>query len=320
MADPGPLLVVETSTGRYAFPADRVRRVVWLPVLSHAPEPRTATVGMAHLEDTTVPVVDLDLALGRVPEPYSVDHRMLDLEANGHRLAVVVAEVGNVVEPEAGSFEENGPEAVIGGFVRAEGVRVPVLDTDRLASPEARESMPEFDTQQLFADLDEDELREMGRRQRELTTEPGPGLREGQRAGAIVDLGGRLAALPLDQIRGFARIGNLAPVPFTPDHVLGLANHEGEIVPVVDLGTPGARGGDCPATAMAAVVDLPEGPTGIALRAVQRTVTLDEAELTDGESGDPARLGSIPHAGEPVEVLDPVRALEAARVAVEHEV
>lgn len=63
-------------------------------------------------------------------------------------------------------------------------------------------------------------------------------------------LGGESYAFPLERVREVVKPGPITPVPSTPDHMLGVMNLRGEILPVLDpkrllgvgVGTPGPQG------------------------------------------------------------------------------
>jgi purine-binding chemotaxis protein CheW len=63
-------------------------------------------------------------------------------------------------------------------------------------------------------------------------------------------LGGESYAFPLEQVREVVKPGPITPVPSIPEHILGVMNLRGEILPVLDLkrlmgvgmGTPDREG------------------------------------------------------------------------------
>lgn len=50
-----------------------------------------------------------------------------------------------------------------------------------------------------------------------------------------VDVGGEQYALPVERVQEVVEVGQLTPVPGTPEGVIGLRNLGGDIVPAVDL-------------------------------------------------------------------------------------
>lgn len=49
-------------------------------------------------------------------------------------------------------------------------------------------------------------------------------------------ISGECFALPMAKVGSVTRCGNLCPIPRTPDYILGVANVNGELMTIVDLG------------------------------------------------------------------------------------
>lgn len=300
-----PYLLFETNSGRYAVPADRVRQVVWLPVLAERTSDRRGHIGVAHIQEHEVDVLDLDLALGQTPAPYTLDHRLIDLDVDGDRIGLVAANVVDLV----GLDDEElapAPEGVEGLSARAHALDglVEILDLDHLVSLPPSDEPEETTAEELFAEFSEAELDELAERQRRLTVAVGPGPGEHEEPVVLAEIGPTTVGLPLREVREFARVDELVPVPGTPDPVRGLTNHRGEIVTVVDvrgLLDPDAPRGTRPE--LAALVQLAGGLAGIAVDAVSRTVTLAEDELEPETDPAPGVRGSILREGRSIPVV-----------------
>lgn len=314
MTTEGPHLVVETSSGRYAIPAQRVRQVLWLPVLAEAEPERRGQIGTAHIEDEEVPVVDLDLALGAEPEPYTLDHRVVDVALDGDRVGVVAADVVDVVELTEEDLVQRELEggAVVAVAETPNGL-AEVLDPQALADqPPAAEPPPA----ELFDAFDREELAELAKRQRRGARPQRAAPAEAEEAAAIAEVGAGTLAIPLDEVVGFVRIEAITPVPHTPDHVLGLTNHRGEIVTVVDPGPSLDLEHGSPSPELGALVELRESLAAIALDRVGRTITIDE-DAIDEEGARPGVRGLVPVDGQPVPLLDVRGLLSSDRVVVD---
>lgn len=317
----GAHLVFETTSGRFAVSADRVHRIVWLPVLSSTARDLRGQIGTARLHGEEVPVVDLDLALGQRPDPYTLDHRLIDVEVDGDRLGVVVRRVVGVREFDEEDLTSPTEEAsIVEAAVHAADGLVEVVDVPELASRSSTADEPDVSAAKLFSALSEEELEELGRRQKQVSTQLE--LRRGERAHAAVlaEIGELTVAIPLDQVRAFVRIEKLTPVPRTPDRVLGLMNHRGEVVTIVDVREPlGAEEPIPSKPRLAALVELPDGPAGIAVDGAGRAVTIREDELDREASPVRGVLGSLEFDGGSVPVLDPPSLLRAEEVVVDQE-
>lgn len=315
-----PQLAFETSRGRYGVPAERVLQVVWLPVLAETNGELRGQIGTADLEGAEVPVLDLDLALEQRPEPYSVDHRLVDVETDAGRLGLVATEVRDVLYLDQ---EDLVQPVVEGGLIQVtarvgDGL-VELLDVDRLIHlpPSSRE--PAMGAEELFAPFDEEELEELARRQHRLATgelrpEAGP-----RQAAVLADVGVETIAISLESVQAFVQLGRLTPIPHAPEHVLGLANHRGEVVTVVDPHGPLAleRPPDLDPR-LAVLVAYPEGLTGIAIEEAGRTVTFDDEDV-DTTAARPGVRGSIDHEGRTLPLVDPFALLRSKPVTVDQE-
>lgn len=317
MSPADPHLAFATTHGRYAVPADRVEQVVWLPVVSEAVAEDGARIGVAQLQDDEVPVADLDLAFGDRPEPYTLDHRLVELSTDEGSLGVVATEVDDVVtfDDEAVQVvEERGPVAA-----RARRTRevTEILDVDELKAFVDEAETGEVQAHELFSSFDDAELEELARRQRTLVSPRREAKAPEGRRAVVVRVGSSPIVVALDDIREFVRVGRVTPLPTAADHVLGLANHRGEIVSLVDVGPAlGLEGSIGDAPELAALVDLPEGPAGIAVDRVGETIELDEDALGEGAEREGVR-GSVRREGGPAPVLDPVALLRSSEIVVD---
>ncbi|NND99911.1 MAG: purine-binding chemotaxis protein CheW [Pirellulaceae bacterium] len=92
-------------------------------------------------------------------------------------------------------------------------------------------------------------------------------------------LGGKDYAFPIDQTREIVELRSITPTPDVPEHIVGVTNLRGQIIPIVDLQrvlTPGA-----PATPSrhAVVVDVCGQLTGCLVDSVTRVVRLPQSEI-----------------------------------------
>lgn len=107
-------------------------------------------------------------------------------------------------------------------------------------------------------------------------------------------LGGKDYAFPIDQTREIVELESITPTPEVPDHVVGVTNLRGQIIPIVDLQrvlTPGA-----PATKsrQAVVVEVRGQLTGCLVDSVTRVVRLPQREIQTAEDIlDQENAGSV---------------------------
>lgn len=316
-----PYLLVESARGAYLLPARRVHEIAWLPLLSAPPTDRPAQVGTADIRGRSTPVLDLDAALGRSPAPYTLDHRLVALLAGDGLVGLVVPTVRDIVDVQEAHIDpdDRDPSSPVVGTARLEDGVAGVLDPEPLANlpPDPERSVALED---LLEGFDDDQLEELEARKRELTTEADAASHEA-RSAALVELGEETLAVPLDSVREFVEAGDLTPVPSTPPHVLGLLNHRGELVPVVDLSDHlGVQGSLGEAVGSVVVLDLDDGPTGVAVDGIAGTVGLPEEAFDPSRSSSQHAQGSFVHGDRTVSVVDLEDVLESDRVTIEQEV
>lgn len=320
MSHAGPHLLVRATSGSYLLPARAVGEIVELPELSEPPTRAPARVGAANLRGRSHPVVDLNLALGHEATSYRLEHRLVVLETPNGPLALVVAAVEDLVDLPEADVDPSGDEAegpVVALARLDEGV-AGVLDPDRLAQPPVDDAAtPSLGS--LFADLDEDQQEELSRRRRALSQAPDEGAHQDTREVAVLELGEERVAVPLEAVREFITVDRLTPVPSTPDHVLGLANHRGELVPVVDVrGALSIDGAPDPSNGTVLVVDLDDGPTGIAVNGVPDAVTVAADQIRPTSAGE-AALGTLSYRDRTLTIVDLPAVLASDRITVDQE-
>ena len=127
-------------------------------------------------------------------------------------------------------------------------------------------------------------------------------------------LGGKDYAFPIHQTREIVELQSITPTPEVPDHVVGVTNLRGQIIPIIDLQrvlTPGA-----PATKsrQAVVVEVGGQLTGCLVDSVTRVVRLPQNAIQTADDildEDNARSvdGFAKHEGIILIVLDASRVI-----------
>lgn len=93
VAEGTPYLLFRASDKVYAIEVAAVREIILLPALKPLAEKSAALVGLLNVRGAIVPVMDLELRLGRMPKGYSLEHRLLLLQSGDRSLAIVVVAV-----------------------------------------------------------------------------------------------------------------------------------------------------------------------------------------------------------------------------------
>ncbi|MBW3584022.1 MAG: chemotaxis protein CheW [Euryarchaeota archaeon] len=92
----------------------------------------------------------------------------------------------------------------------------------------------------------------------------------------VFSTGGSRYALPVETVRKVVPLGPITPVPGTSQRVAGAVNHEGMVLPVIDLAVAlgGTRG--TPEEPWVIVLDSAPDPAGLLVEAVEDVLTGDE--------------------------------------------
>ena len=124
---------------RYAFPIDDVREIQQIVAFSEVPSGGMGVVGMVNLRGEVIPAVDLRRVVGMPSLDYHLETPMIITEVQGHRVAIVVDEVQDVIELPAGCMQGAPPlhqlSSKMIGVARLEDGLVYILDTNQLLGP-----------------------------------------------------------------------------------------------------------------------------------------------------------------------------------------
>lgn len=92
-------------------------------------------------------------------------------------------------------------------------------------------------------------------------------------------LGGKDYAFPIDQTREIVELRSITPTPEVPDHIVGVTNLRGQIIPIVDLQRVLTPGSPATPSRHAVVVDVGGQLTGCLVDSVTRVVRLPQSEI-----------------------------------------
>lgn len=126
-------------------------------------------------------------------------------------------------------------------------------------------------------------------------------------------LGGQLFGIDLGATRVVVPLAGIAVVPGAPSHVLGVMNHRGGIVPVIDLRAPlGLQAGPLEPDAKVMIVEskLSEGGVGCVFESLEDIVTVSARDIQPappnlGAAAARYIAGAIEVYGELVGLLEP---------------
>jgi purine-binding chemotaxis protein CheW len=257
LGDVGVFLIFSLHHARYGVEAHVAREILELPELRPIAEAPDDIVGVFNCRGKIVPVVDLDMRLGRRPQRYRLTDKVIVLAQEGIAdqpaaplLGIIVNEVLDVWSISSKEIEAApvyGREGEISSrFVtrvaKVEEEIILLLDHALLGRSSAFApglSGDEGGAESLFCPEATPEEREILReRARNLMRPTDSQDVSGLIPLAIVGLSGEYFGVDLEVVREFADIQNIAPIPCCPEHILGNMNLRGDIVTLVDIRRP----------------------------------------------------------------------------------
>jgi purine-binding chemotaxis protein CheW len=127
-------------------------------------------------------------------------------------------------------------------------------------------------------------------------------------------LGGKDYAFPIDQTREIVELQSITPTPEVPDHVVGVTNLRGQIIPIIDLQRVLNPGAPATSSRQAVVVEVGGQLTGCLVDSVTRVVRLPQSAIQTADDildQDNARSvdGFAKHEGTILIVLDASRVI-----------
>ncbi|NEP17973.1 MAG: hypothetical protein F6J97_13885 [Leptolyngbya sp. SIO4C1] len=248
---------------RFSINAAYVEAVFALPDIILLPEAAPDIVGALNLRGELIPILDLNISLGRAAADYQVSDSLIVLNQNQLRAGVIAStihelEAGAVAATLAeatGSFGQLKRKHLIAGLAQDDAQTIVLAGPDRwlqyvevqqvisMASllgqspadeadeaDEARSQRPTFlpeasATDRLILQQRAGQLRQPLQRP---TTEALKTL-------SVVMLGGQRFGIDLTLVQEFVEASNLTPVPCCPETIVGNLNLRGDVLTVVDI-------------------------------------------------------------------------------------
>ena len=243
-----PQLLFRLGESFFAIEVLAVCEIVQLPALQPLAESAGSVVGLVNLRGSILPVVDLNLRFGRPPARYTLDDRLIVIQHNDRRLAMVVNDALGVVHWQQ---QQSMPLADVIGEAQAESRYVQraamvddkivmLLDVEKLLA--AADDVPAAAASDAYAlgetfweQLSAAEQQDFRDRARLLMQSIDSQKLSEQKLVAVVECDGEFFGLPFDFVREFFEARQVTPVPCCPPHVIGNVNLRGEIVTVIDV-------------------------------------------------------------------------------------
>ncbi len=338
-------LIFTLHGARYGVAADAVLEIFSLPELAPAPLAPPDIAGLIDLRGTIMPVVDLHVRFGLPWRRYLLSDSVIVLAYEGRLLGIMVDEVHDVRR--IGTYEmqpvpEYGDTPVPGGrFVTAlasvGGIITAIASLERLfgnlpdeLSSAVEAAKPDDTPQRLspgFIDsIDPADLEAFRSRRDALRERPSEADAARRTSLAVVSFGDELFGIGLEAVREFAQCGEIAGVPCSPPHIVGLANLRGDILTLVDIrGILGIAAGEREAVLDVVVAQVGEGRIGIVVDDIEGVIHVPSEAIPGSArsargSESPYAPGSILHGDHVITLLDIPAIINSGVLVVEEEV
>jgi purine-binding chemotaxis protein CheW len=243
-----PHLLIRLGESFFAIEVPAVLEVVQLPALQPVAESAGSVVGLVNMRGSILSVMDLDLRFGRPRARYQLDDRLVVLQHNDHRMALVVNEALGVVrwrpdqsmpltdvmgEAEAESRYVDRAVMIDDKIVMLLDVQKLLAVADDVPAAAAADARAVGDT--FWQELSAAEQQEFRDRASLLMQRIDSQQLSEQTLVAVFECDGEFFGLQLDFVREFFEAPQVTPVPCCPPHVIGNVNLRGDIVTVIDV-------------------------------------------------------------------------------------
>jgi purine-binding chemotaxis protein CheW len=248
--------VFTASNQRFALSADRVRGVFSLPELQAIAEAPPDIVGLLNLQGKIIPVQHFKSRLGDQSSQCSLNDQIIILEWRNSLIASIVDSVQEVIPIDVKAIEteidyqriQGINPLFLNGIAQINQETIFLLNEYALirqptgveALMAGQEIAPEGILKTFYDRCFPDATPE----ERAILRQRAENLRQGENDRnnaenslplAIVSWQDNYFGFPMELVREFTKISNLAPIPCCPAHILGNMNLRGEIVTLVDI-------------------------------------------------------------------------------------
>jgi purine-binding chemotaxis protein CheW len=233
---------------RYAVDSRAVREIFALPDLNQVIGGPRCIRGLLNLRGRVVPVMDLSVRFGQAPARPRLSDSVVVVEEAGHWLGMIVSALHDVtpistvaMEALPAALTTGGAAPFLSGVARLDQRVVSLLDIPALVdlAQSGDPAFPEEDEDlapaSAFAEATAEEQAVFQERARSLMELPEAQDLHGLTPLAVVGLGGEYFGVRLEEVREFAKLGDVTPVPCCPRRIAGLINIRGEILTLLDI-------------------------------------------------------------------------------------
>ncbi|MGN7612709.1 chemotaxis protein CheW [Magnetococcales bacterium HHB-1] len=252
-------LVFQLLDKYYGIEAMLVQEIIRLPEITPIDEAPRFIAGVINLRGHVIPILDLNLRMGRHSADYTLSDAILIIHHNGHQFGMIISEVEEVRKIDATQIDDtptfgqdSNQNLFLTGAARVNDRIVMLLDPERLIlAPEIL--LPQLENKQSIEAFlpDHDSILSARRNfapnitpeERKIFQERAQRLQhatqqkqsEGSLAMAVVELHHELLAIDLNLVSGFAQVRHTTPIPCCPNHIVGNMNLRGDILTLLDI-------------------------------------------------------------------------------------
>jgi purine-binding chemotaxis protein CheW len=256
-----PYMLFRLHDHLYGMDTQFVREVLRLPELTVIAEVPDYLAGLLNLRGRVVPVMDLDKRLGYPAASYSVTDHVIVLEWEEATIGIIVSEVLDVRAVGPNEVETvrtfANPQAEGARFTskvaRIDGNLVRILDIQPvIRASEALQDAVEQADEALTAPQAQTAATQPGHRYfcpgagpeaRAMFAERAKALAQhadtadasGHSPYAVAALNREYFGVELNLVQEFSTLGEVTPIPCSPDHLAGYMNLRGDILTLLDL-------------------------------------------------------------------------------------
>jgi purine-binding chemotaxis protein CheW len=350
-----PYLIFSQTDVCYAVEASVVQEIFPLPELITVEEAPQDIVGILNLRSKILPVMQLDLRLGRVLQECRLSDNVIVINGEGFQFGLIVNQVHGIEQIEAERIEgelDYGREIdrtirFLSGVAKVETDLILLLSPEKLIrDTEAIAALPV--TEELLSeDQDSAENHQFERgfytlccpnatvaereifRQRaqnlQLRAESDSAETTGLMPLAVIGLNGEYFGFELETVREFTKIHCITPIPCCPAHVIGHMNLRGEIVTLVDIGQAlNLPSSSVKANAQAVIITIDDMVAGLPVDEVLDVMYLHPSAVgaipSTVQANENYLRGTVPYADRMLTILNLPNLFSAGRLVVEEAV
>jgi purine-binding chemotaxis protein CheW len=239
------VMVFRLDDKLYGVAATEVLESVWMPGITPLDGVCDNLAGVVNFHDALVPIVDLGLCMGRKQNRYGIDDVVIFIGTAKHGSMGIIANsiedvrsISSDLIEDPVSLYDNNPtlnNSCIVGIARAGKDVIALIEPSQLLTDVTAFCEPTDLTTSEIMDTSDDEQLVLNQRAEQLMHSSKTDISVGETPIAIVKLNKERFGIDLHGVRGFADIGKITRIPYTPEHFVGSMNLRGEIVLLADF-------------------------------------------------------------------------------------